>query len=61
MNIYARTYNLRIYPSNEEILEKNNIVVGMIDQCGDLYMCMEHRDTYGIALHKVSVYDSSGY
>ena len=40
-NRYARTYNLIIYPSNEEILEQNNIVVGMIDQCGDLYMCMD--------------------
>jgi hypothetical protein len=58
---YAKTYNLRIYPSIDEILEQNNIVVGMIDQCGDLYMCMEYRRTDGIALHKVSFDDSSGY
>ena len=58
---WIRTYNLRIYPSVEEILEQNNIVVGMIDQCGDLYMCMEYRRTDGIALHKVSFDDSSGY
>ena len=60
-NRWTRTYNLRIYPSIEEILEQNNIVVGMIDQCGDLYMCVEYRRTDGIALHKVSFDDSSGY
>ena len=58
---WTRTYNLRIYPSIDEILEQNNIVVGMIDQCGDLYMCVEYRRTDGIALHKVSFDDSSRY
>ena len=58
---WTRAYNLRIYLSIEEILEQNSIVVGMIDQCGDLYTCMDHRGTDGIALHKGSVDDSNGY
>lgn len=58
----ARTYNLRIYTienSEEEILQQNHIVVGMIDKSGDLHVCVDHGPD-GIALHPVTFDDSRG-
>ena len=43
---YTRTYDLRVYPGTtdskpQSILENSQVVVGMIDEYGNLYVCVD--------------------
>ena len=58
---YTRTYDLRVYPDTthrkpHSILEHNQVVVGMIDGDGNLYVCVD-EGVPGIAMHPVAFDD----
>ena len=62
---YTRTSDLRIYPGTshkdpKSILEKNNVVVGMVDKDDKLYVCVD-RGASGIATHPIIFDDQDGY
>ena len=62
---WTRTYDLRVYPGTTDIkpqiiLENSQVVVGMIDGDGNLYVCVDEC-VLGIAMHPVAFDDKNGY
>ena len=63
---YSRLYNFKIYKGEvyskhpSLILEKENIVVGVIDSCGKMMICVDNRGEEGISLYEVLFDDTRG-
>lgn len=62
---YARTHNFRVYKSDEYtknpslVLEKEDVVVGVIDSSGKMMICVDNGGGGGISLYEV-MFDTNG-
>ena len=63
---YARTQNFKVYrnsqyPNPQTILEKNDIVIGVIDRHEKMMLCVEDAGGGGITLHPLAFDDDDGH